>query len=138
MSKMNFLEIETEDDFNIFMAKQHADDQALKDRFASYSHREFQYCLINMGIMLDIVRGYFYFERQKIDENIVKLEKDKVKNRRVNKMLRELNQKINLRFELDEDTVIIPALAIYEEEGYLCINKSLFADCLMEKANIPL
>lgn len=49
-------------------------------------------------------------------------------------MLKELNQKINLRFELDEDTIIIPSLVIYEDEGYLMINKTLFAQLLIEKA----
>jgi GTP-binding protein EngB required for normal cell division len=133
-----FQELETEEEFNTFMQMQHQDDANLKKRFEEYTHRQFQYCLINMGIMLDIVRGYFYFERQKLNETIVKLDKDKVKKRRVNKMLKELNQKINLRYDFDDDVEIIPSLAIYQEEGYLMIDKSLFADLLMEKADVPL
>lgn len=130
----NFQTFETEEEFDAFMKMQHDDDVKLKEMFANQSHRAFQYSLINVGIMLDIIRGYFYFERQKLEENIIQLEKEKVKNRRVNSMLKELNQKINLRFELDENTIIIPTLAIYKDEGYLMIDKSLFVELLIEKA----
>ena len=130
----NFQEIKTEEEFDAFVQQQHDDDDKLRKIFADQSHRSFQYSLINVGIMLDIVRGYFYFERQKLEDNIIKLDKDKVKNRRVNSMLKELNQKINLRFELDEDTVIIPSLVIYQNEGYLMIDKSLFVELLIKKA----
>lgn len=130
----NFRELKTEEEFDAFVKQQHDDDDKLREMFNNQGHRAFQYSLINIGVMLDIVRGYFYFEKQKLEENIIKLEKDKVKNRRVNSMLKELNQKINLRFELDEDTVIIPSLVIYEDEGYLMINKTLFAQLLIEKA----
>lgn len=130
----NFRELKTEEEFDAFVKQQHDDDDKLREMFNKQGHRAFQYSLINIGVMLDIVRGYFYFERKKLEENIIKLEKDKVKNRRVNSMLKELNQKINLRFELDEDTIIIPSLVIYEDEGYLMINKTLFAQLLIEKA----
>jgi len=138
MSNNSYIKCENEEEFNAFMKMQHDDDAKLKAKFQEYTHRQFQYCLINMGIMLDIVRGYFYFEREKITETIVKLEKDKIKNRRVNRMMKELNQKINLRYGFDDETEIIPSLAIYEEEGYLMIDKSLFADLLMENADIDL
>lgn len=130
----NFKELKAEEEFNVFVEMQHDDDDKLREIFANQSHRAFQYSLINVGIMLDIVRGYFHFERQKLEDNIIQLEKDKVKNRRVNSMLKELNQKINLRFELDEDTNVISSLVIYEEEGYLMINKSLFVELLIKKA----
>ncbi len=130
----NFQEIETEEEFDVFVQQQHNDDDKLRKIFADQSHRAFQYSLINVGIMLDIVRGYFYFERQKLEDNIIKLDKDKVKNRRVNSMLKELNQKINLRFDLDEDTVVIPSLIVYQDEGYLMIDKSLFVELLIKKA----
>lgn len=133
MSK-NFKHIKTEEEFDEFVKMQHDDDDKLKEIFANQSHRAFQYSLINIGVMLDIVRGYFYFEKQKLEESIIQLEKEKVKNRRVNSMLKELNQKINLRFELDEDTVIIPSLVIYEDEGYLFINKSLFVELIVQRA----
>lgn len=130
----NFKELKTEEEFDVFVKMQHNDDDKLREIFANQSHRAFQYSLINVGIMLDIVRGYFHFERQKLEDNIIQLEKDKVKNRRVNSMLKELNQKINLRFELDEDTNVISSLVIYEKEGYLMINKSLFVELLIKKA----
>lgn len=130
----NFQEFETEEEFAAFLEQQKNDDEKLKAIFEKQSHKAFQFSLINVGIMLDIVRGYFHFERQKLEDNIINLEKDKIKHRRVNSMLKELNQKINLRFQLSEDTVIIPSLCIYKDEGYLMINKSLFVELLIKEA----
>ena len=133
-----FYNIEDEEEFENFMAKQHDDDQLLKEKFENYSHREFNFCLINMGIMLDIIRGYFHFERDRITDDIMSLEKDKIKNRRINKIVRDLNEKINLRYEFDEDTMIVSSLAVYNDEAYLLINKSLFADLIIDKAKTKL
>ena len=133
-----FYNIDSEEDFENFMARQHDDDALLKEKFAEYSHRQFNFCLINIGIMLDIVRGYFHFERDRITDDIMNLEKDKIRNRRINKIVRDLNEKINLRYEFDEDTMIDPSLAVYNNEAYLLIDKCLFVDLILEKAEIRL
>lgn len=133
-----FYNIDSEEDFENFMARQHDDDALLKEKFAEYSHRQFNFCLINIGIMLDIVRGYFHFERDRITDDIMNLEKDKIRNRRINKIVRDLNEKINLRYEFDEDTMIVPSLAVYNNEAYLLIDKCLFVDLILEKAEIRL
>lgn len=133
-----FYNIDNEEDFENFMARQHDDDALLKEKFAEYSHRQFNFCLINIGIMLDIVRGYFHFERDRITDDIMNLEKDKIRNRRINKIVRDLNEKINLRYEFDEDTMIVPSLAVYNNEAYLLIDKCLFVDLILEKAEIRL
>ncbi|WP_296848118.1 hypothetical protein [uncultured Methanobrevibacter sp.] len=133
-----FYNIDSEEDFENFMARQHDDDVLLKEKFAEYSHRQFNFCLINIGIMLDIVRGYFHFERDRITDDIMNLEKDKIRNRRINKIVRDLNEKINLRYEFDEDTMIVPSLAVYNNEAYLLIDKCLFVDLILEKAEIRL
>ena len=133
-----FYNIDSEEDFENFIARQHDDDVLLKEKFAEYSHRQFNFCLINIGIMLDIVRGYFHFERDRITNDIMSLEKDKIKNRRINKIVRDLNEKINLRYEFDEDTMIVPSLAVYNNEAYLLIDKCLFVDLILEKAEIRL
>ena len=133
-----FYNIDREEDFENFMARQHDDDVLLKEKFAEYSHRQFNFCLINIGIMLDIVRGYFHFERDRITDDIMNLEKDKIRNRRINKIVRDLNEKINLRYEFDEDTMIVPSLAVYNNEAYLLIDKCLFVDLILEKAEIRL
>lgn len=138
MMNETFYDFKEIEEFNDFIALQHQDDAKLKEKFEGYNHREFQYCLINIGVMLDIVRGYFYFEQQKIDKNIIQLKKEKVKIRRVNHMLKELNEKINLRYNFDDDVRVIKSLAIYQEEGYLLIDKCLFADLVLEKAEIDL
>lgn len=133
-----FYNIDSEEDFENFVARQHDDDALLKEKFAEYSHRQFNFCLINIGIMLDIVRGYFHFERDRITDDIMNLEKDKIRNRRINKIVRDLNEKINLRYEFDEDTMIVPSLAVYNNEAYLLIDKCLFVDLILEKAEIRL
>lgn len=133
-----FYNIDSEEDFENFIARQHDDDALLKEKFAEYSHRQFNFCLINIGIMLDIVRGYFHFERDRITDDIMNLEKDKIRNRRINKIVRDLNEKINLRYEFDEDTMIVPSLAVYNNEAYLLIDKCLFVDLILEKAEIRL
>ena len=66
------------------------------------------------------------------------LEKDKAKNRRVNTILSELNTKINLRYQFDEDTVIIPCLATYNNELYLSIDKAKFVTLLIANTDVNL
>ena len=133
-----FYNIDNEEEFENFMARQHDDDALLKEKFADFSHRQFSFCLLNVGVMLDIIRGYFHFERDRITNDIMSLEKDKIKNRRINKIVRDLNEKINLRYEFDEDTMIVPSLAVYNNEAYLLIDKCLFVDLILDKAEIEL
>jgi len=131
-------ELQTEDEFEDFKLMQYEDDKKLKELFDKQTHREFQFSLINIGVMLDIVRTYFVFEQQKNKNILLNLEKDKVKNRRVNTILSELNTKINLRYGFDDDTVIIPCLAIYKEELYITIQKTKFITLLIENTDVDL
>jgi len=127
-----FYVLETEEEFKEFMDKQHEDDKDLKIKFAVFDHRKFNFSLINIGIMLDIVRTYFKIEKDKLNDTL-KLDKDKIKTRRINKMVSELNEKINLRYELDEETMIVPYIFIYQDEAYLMINKCLFVDSIINR-----
>lgn len=129
-----FYIFDEEEDFDNFVQAQHEDDNKLKEMFLKMSHREFQFALTNIGMMLNIVLQYFAFEEQRV-KDVQKLAKEKTRNRKVNKMIKELNEKINLRYDFDEKTAIIPSMCLYNNEAYLIINKSLFAELILDKFN---
>ena len=129
-----FYIFEKREDFDEFMQAQHDDDNKLKEMFLEMSHKEFQFALINIGTMLNIVLQYFTFEEQKI-KDIQQFNRASTRSRKVNKMIKELNEKINLRYEFDEDTPIISSMCLYCDEAYLLINKTLFTKLIIAKFN---
>ena len=66
-------------------------------------------------------------------ESYMNLEKDKTRDRKMAFILKELNKKINLRYDLDEKTEIVTCLYTYEGRGYIYVDKSTFCKLLYEK-----
>ena len=51
----------------------------------------------------------------------------------MNFILKELNKKINLRYDFDDDIEIVPSLYTYQGRGYIYIDKSTFVKLLYDK-----
>ena len=126
--------MEEEQEFDELMELQHSDDRMLQNKFQTLNHKGFNYLLLNVGQMLNIITTFFSFMSKYLEPKL-NLEKDKVKEREVKKMIKDLNEKINLRFDLDEETRVIPCLIYYNNEPYLLINKCLFADLMLDKVD---
>lgn len=115
---------------NAFMNKQFEDDQKIKNYLDTCSHKEFNFAILNIGDLLKTISIYFGF----IDPQIQEAIKNKQgTSRKMNKFIRDLNQKINLRYELDEDLSIVENLVLYNGELYLFVNKNKFLEILLDE-----
>ena len=94
--------------------------------------RRFNFSLLNIGTLMKICAIELEFKSEEID-NILKLEKGRTRDRKMAFILKELNKKINLRYDFDEDTEIIPSLYTYEGKGYIYVDKTTFIKLLYEK-----
>lgn len=94
--------------------------------------RRFNFTLLNLGTVMKICAIELDFKSDEIEHSL-KLEKDKARNRKMNFILKELNKKINLRYDFDEETEIVPSLYTYDGRGYIYVDKSTFVKLLYEK-----
>lgn len=94
--------------------------------------RRFNFTLLNLGTLMKICAIELEFKAEEID-NILKLEKEKTRDRKMTFILKELNKKINLRYDFEEDIEIVPSIYTYKERGYIYVDKSSFVKLLYEK-----
>lgn len=94
--------------------------------------RRFNFTLLNLGTLMKICAIELEFKSDEID-NILKLEKGRTRTRKMTFIIRELNKKINLRYEFDEETEIIPSLYTYKGNGYIYVDKQTFIKLLYQK-----
>ena len=94
--------------------------------------RRFNFTLLNLGTVMKICAIELDFKSDEIEHSL-KLEKDKARNRKMNFILKELNKKINLRYDFDEETEIVPSLYTYDGRGYIYVDKTTFVKLLYEK-----
>lgn len=131
-----FNDIKTEEEFLEKQQIQLDDDKAfakiLSDFAEEGKHRHLNFALINVGNVLKICSIYLQLEEEKI-EGFLKIEKLQTRNRKMNGVVNELNEKINLRYEFDDKAEIIEEVYVFEGQGYIRINKVKFLNLLMEK-----
>lgn len=93
--------------------------------------RRFNFTLLNLGTIMKICAIELDFKSEEIENNL-KLEKERTRDRKMNFILKELNKKINLRYEFDDDTEIVPSMYTYEGKGYIYVDKSTFIKLLYD------
>ena len=94
--------------------------------------RRFNFTLLNLGTVMKICAIELEFKQNEI-EGVLDLKKERTRDRRMNFILKELNKKINLRYDFDEDIEIVPSLYTYKGRGYIYVDKSTFVKLLYEK-----
>ena len=94
--------------------------------------RRFNFTLLNLGTVMKICAIELDFKKDEI-EGALDLEKERTRDRKMNFILKELNKKINIRYEFDDDTEIIPSLYTYKGNGYIYVDKSTFVKLLYQK-----
>lgn len=119
-----------QESMNAFMNKQFEDDQRIKDYLDTCTHKEFNFAILNIGDLLKTISIYFGFIDPQIQEAI---KNKQATSRKMNKFIKDLNQKINLRYDLDEDLSIVENLVLYDGELYLFINKNKFLEVLLDE-----
>lgn len=114
-----------EEEFGALQHRQKQDDEHLKKHIQSLNHKELNFTLLNLGNMLQVCAIYFSVKQANIKE-YAKLEKETLRIGRMEAIVKELNQTINLRFDFDEDTEIILGLFVFDGESYIAIDKMRF------------
>lgn len=94
--------------------------------------RRFNFTLLNLGTVMKICAIELELKGKEI-EDYLKLDKDRTRDRKMAFILKELNRKINLRYDFDEETEIVTCLYTYEGNGYIYVDKSTFCKLLFEK-----
>lgn len=113
------------EDFEDFKRKQFDDDEKLKKYFEKCNHKQFLQALMDIGILIDVTTTYLGFLKPQIDDALT--EKDTtVKERRINKFMKDLNERINIEFSFDKDIVIVEQCVLFDGELYLFFNKAQF------------
>lgn len=93
--------------------------------------RRFNFVILNLGEVMKICAIELNLKAKEI-ESYLQLEKDKIRDRRMNTIVKELNQKLNLRFNFDEEVEIVPCLYTYNGVGYIYIDKIGFCNLLYD------
>lgn len=93
--------------------------------------RRFNFVILNLGELMKICAIELNLKSEEID-GYLKLEKEKIRDRRMNTIIKELNQKLNMRFNLDEKTELVTCLYTYQGTGYIYIDKINFCKLLYD------
>ena len=115
----------TEDTFKKLNFEQIEDDDKLYALLGKLTHKEFNFALLKLGSLLKIIAIYFELKQPNI-EDFLKLDKERTRTIKMEKIVKELNTKINLRYEFPDDFEVIEGLYTYNNEGFLLINKTAF------------
>lgn len=140
-TKNKFIIIENEEEFQEKVEQQHADDIELAELLNNLAqknmHKQFNFALLNLGTLLQTISIFFDLKQSEI-EKILQLDKDQIKQRKITIIINEINEKINLKYELDEETTIIKEIFVYENDSYIKINKVLFIQLLFGKGIVDI
>lgn len=85
--------------------------------------------LLHLGIMMQILGTTLDIKQNEI-QKLFELKKDETRDRKMEGIIKELNEKINLRYEFDSKTEIIPCLYTYKGDGYFICEKLQFLQLL--------
>lgn len=94
----------------------------------------FNTCLLHLGMLMQIIAAALSIKRNEIDE-LMETDNNASRQRKMEIIIKELNEKINLRYEFDDNMEILKALYTYKGEGYLYIDKTKFMSLILEKSN---
>jgi len=114
-----------EEEFGALQHRQKKDDEYLKKHIQSLNHKELNFTLLNLGNMLQVCAIYFSVKQANVEE-YAKLEKETLRISRMETIVKELNQTINLRFDFDEDTEVVLGLFIFDGDAYIALDKMKF------------
>lgn len=127
---------ENEEEFKNFVQKQIKDDNNLRKYLDNCNHKEFTFTILNLGTLLNTVATYFNFVKEQLDEAITLNEN--LRSRKISKIVKDLNEKINDRYDFEKQTNVIESVILYNGELYVYINKSKFIRTLEIKSIISL
>ncbi|MBR6515613.1 MAG: hypothetical protein IKT40_02025 [Bacilli bacterium] len=111
--------------FKDFEKKRDDDDAKVKKYFDQCNHGDFVSSLLHLGSLLDTMGMYFDFINDQL-EDARKMENKRSQKRKINKFIKDLNEKINLEYDFDKDTVIIEEIVLFNDKFFVFFDKSHF------------
>ena len=93
--------------------------------------RRFNFSLLHLGMLMQIASISLEIKQDEI-EGYLKLEKEETRTRKMEMIIKEINNQINTRYEFDKKTEIISCLYTHQGLGYICIEKLEFLKHLNE------
>lgn len=94
---------------------------------------EFNTVLLHLGMLLQIVAASINIKQKELEEIIG--DNSNSLQRKMDIIIKELNEKINLRYNFNEDTEILRYLYTYNNEGYVFIEKEMFVVLILQKTD---
>lgn len=120
-----FKHITNLEEFEDFKQKQTDDDKKIKLFFENHcDHKQFLSSLMHLGTLIDIITTYLDFLKPQIDKALTF--DDPKRDRKLNKYMKDLNERINMEYGFYKDIVIVEQCILFEGELYLFFNKSRF------------
>lgn len=98
--------------------------------------RRFNFTILNLGEVMKIAAIEINLKQEEIEKNL-KLEKEQIRDRRMSTIVKELNHKLNMRFDFDEDIDIVKCLYTYNGIGHIFISKMEFCS-LLDQSDISI
>ena len=128
-----FIIIENENEFRDKVKEQKKDDVELAELLNGLAkedmHKQFNFALLNLGTLLQTISIFFDLKEDEF-KKILELKKQQVQQRKITLIVNEINEKINLKYDLDEETNIIKEIFVYEDNTYIRLNKVKFIQLL--------
>lgn len=125
-----------EEQFNEFTKQRKQDniDSAsyLSELAALGLDAKYNLSILHLGMTLQILATALDIKQNEI-EKLFKLEKDETRNKKMEGIVKELNEKVNLRYGFDEKTEVVPYLYTYKDNGYFMFDKTQFLLLLNEE-----
>ena len=100
-------------------------------------HKQFNFALLNLGTLLQTISIFFDLKEDEF-KKILELKKEQVQQRKITLIVNEINEKINLKYDLDEETNIIKEIFVYEDNTYIRLNKVKFIQLLFGRGIIDI
>lgn len=123
---MSFKDLSNDEEaFKDFKKKQKDDDEKVMRYFEQCNHEDFMFALSNLGVLIDTINVYSIFLRPQVVEALENLEGKSLK-RKLNKFIKDLNDRIRFEYDFDDDVIIIEEAVLFEGELHLFFSKHYF------------
>lgn len=123
---MNFRNLtEDENGFEDFRKKLYDDDDVIRTYFECCTHKQLIASIMHLGTLFDTISIYLSFIEEQIGEAI-QITNEQTQNRRMNKLIKDLNKRINSEYDFNKKTEIIEEAILFDGELYLFVNKMKF------------
>lgn len=134
--KNSFKVLQTDEEFAEKQEEKYLENkelaELLNDLAQNNMYEQFNFALLNLGTLLQTISVFFDFKQKEIDK-ILQLEKNPIKQRKMTVIINEINEKVQLKYNLDPSINVVKEIYIYDGLSYINIKKKIFIEYLFGK-----